>query len=239
MIGQVKKGRLRKLNNDSIALGYIGRYLVVVIVDAAEKLISGRLLYGKNTQGKRLASYWADECINAISLIPEAVEDKKKITKLLVEQHKKLKHYYLHEVASFGVLVFDTELYSADWYYAGDCLLGYKDSLGAVHWLHKPHRLDELLDSSTFPEAKYTLTKYLKARRFISPDYISIKMGADSFCDVNNLLIATDGYWCEHLQQGVAKNQLEDDSSVLKIKFGKRNLKLQTDAPNISITYQS
>lgn len=224
-----QKGKQRKFNNDAVAILYMGGFLVVVIADAAEKNINRQVNCGSNAHEKRLACYWVESCITAISDDKVTLTDKNKLFEILAGLQKKLKFYYLHDIACYGVLIVDCNKNIADWYYVGDCLLGREDESGHLNWLHRPHRISELLEEPLEPSDKYILTKSLNARRFTYPDHLALgKIDKGS-----GLVLATDGYWCEYLQDSTAIEDLEDDCSVLKIKYGNKLLISKTDTENI------
>jgi len=246
-----RQGRVRRANSDAVAIGYKGQYLVAVVVDAAEKQRNGRLLVGINDKGKRLAQYWADSCLCEL-IATSAFQDEEKLLNCLHEKQKHLRVHYLHDIAVYGVLILDTNTREFDWWFSGDCRLGLKDDAdGAeseknsqVNWLSQPHRLENspLFNTQDKTPAKaeehqqiarHTLSQSLNARRFIRPEKISSQLSA-----MQSIVIATDGYWCEHLTLGIAIDSLEDDASVLSIKPGKRQLSLTTDTSNLLVMYR-
>jgi serine/threonine protein phosphatase PrpC len=61
---------------------------------------------------------------------------------------------------------------------------------------------------------RHILTRSLKAKRFTQPDVIPFEVGQGS------IILATDGYWVEHLIEHVPFNQLADDASYLVLFAG-------------------
>lgn len=235
-----RKGHARRLNNDAAALAYIGDYLVAVVVDSAEKSQGERLVFGVNPQGKRLASYWADTCVQTLSVAPEILATEHEVTKLLAGVQKCLRQYYLFDIASYGVLILHRFSGVADWYYTGDCRLGIESVSDGLQWQGTPHRVDHFIwantnrsaySSALQQAARHTLTRSLNAKRFSQPELIKTRMNQDS----HKFLIATDGHWCEYQSRAVPS---EDDASLLMIAYGPEELKLDTDTPNIFITYR-
>lgn len=161
-----QNGKQRIFNNDAVAFSYSGNFLVVIIVDAAEKILNEQLIYGYDTQGKRLARYWAESCLTAIINNSLPIEENN-IVEILAEQHKKLKFNYLHDIACYGILIMNTKINSAEWYYVGDCLIGKETKDNKVHWLHKPHRVSMLPELTLELPGKNLLTKSLNAKRFV------------------------------------------------------------------------
>jgi len=235
-----RKGQARRLNNDAAALAYIDDYLVAVVVDAAEKSQGKRLVFGLNLQGKRLASYWADTCVQTLSAAPEILGTEHGITRLLAGMQKCLRQYYLFDIASYGVLILHRFSGVADWYYTGDCRLGVESVSDGLQWQGSPHRVDHGIRANTNrgasssalqQAARHTLTRSLNAKRFSQPELIKTRMDKDS----QKLLIATDGHWCERHSRTLPS---VDDASLLMIAYGPKGLKLDTDTPNIFITYR-
>lgn len=257
-----RKGQQRHYNSDAVALGYTGPYLVVVIVDAAERAVEGRLRVGINSQGKRLATYWADSCLAAMLKAHREADQElgtvliteEPLLALLSQQQKALRLDYLHDIASYGVLILNTETGAMRWWYTGDCRIGLRNQGGVIEWLNVPHRLENspLLQAWQATEsaalvmneqeaAKHTLTQSLNARRFTRPTLVNAQLPVKAMAVGSTpdaaIVLATDGYWCEHLRHGTATAELEDDASVLTLTPGKRSLTLQIDTPNLLITY--
>lgn len=219
-----RKGRRRKFNNDAAAVVCKNGFIVIAIADASEKPISGT-----NPEGQSLASYWVESCVKTISGTPEALIDSNKLIELLRTQQKLLRDYFLHDTASYGVLILNTSSSIGSWLFVGDCLLGSVDGRGQVSWLHKPHRASECSALELTTNEGCTLTKSLNAKRFAYPESLCLTNIEKSTA----LILATDGYWYEHLMQGVEMNCLEDDNSVLKIESGTLQLLSNTDARNL------
>ncbi len=238
-----RKGQARRLNNDAAALAYIDDYLVAVVVDAAEKSQGERLVFGVNPQGKRLAAYWADTCVQTLSAAPEILATEHGVTRLLAGMQKCLRQYYLFDIASYGVLILHRFSGVADWYYTGDCRLGIDAVSDGLQWQGTPHRIDHFIrantnrsaSSSAFQQvARHTLTRSLNAKRFSQPELMKVRMDQEN-ADSPKLLIATDGHWCECLSRTLPA---EDDASLLTIAYGPQDLKLDTDAPNLFVIYR-
>lgn len=255
-----RKGQQRHYNSDAVALGYAGPYLVAVIVDAAERAVEGRLRVGINSQGKRLATYWADSCVAAMRKAHReagqgtVLTTEEPLLTLLLQQQRALKADYLHDIASYGVLILNTETGDMRWWYTGDCRIGLRDQNGAIEWLNTPHRLESstllqawqgaeaaVLTATEQQAARHTLTQSLNARRFTRPTLVTAQLPVNAVTEASTpdaaIVLATDGYWCEHLRHGTAMAELDDDASVLTLTPGKRSLSLQTDTPNLLITY--
>ncbi|MFT5521410.1 MAG: hypothetical protein ACI9IA_002011 [Enterobacterales bacterium] len=224
-----RKGRDRIANRDAVAIGYSGKYLIVVEIDVAEKVQSGNLIEGIDDNGKRLSEYWAHSCLLEI-ISTSSYENEKMLFYFLHEKQKRLKRNYLHDIASYGVLVMDTTTLRFNWWFTGDCRLGIQKDQQKIEWLNNPHRLENspLLNVPDFFSP--TLTQCLKARRFFRPERITSEMPSNG-----SLKIATDGYWNEHIEKGVVFENLEDDASLLTIELGNKKIIQKTDALNFFI----
>lgn len=237
-----KKGLQRKFNNDAGAVGYCENYLIVVIVDAAERYVGSQRLSGLNAQRKRLAQHWADTILfNAV--VTKTFLCEKKLLSLLYEEQKKLRHYFLHDIASYGLLLLDTKSGELRWWFTGDCRMGIQSALGEIRWLNAPHRLDNFSLAKAVPEksimveeqqaARNTLTRSLNAKRFYFPEQVNSELLENEF-----LLLATDGYWYEHKQQAKSLESLDDDVSLFAISSGKKSLKSDADTSNLFVMYR-
>lgn len=242
-----RRGKARKLNSDAAALVYAGDYLIAVVVDAAEKTYANRLLYGVSPEGKRLAVWWADNCAQVLANVPELLVSEREVVELLVTLQKKLRPFFLHDIASYGVLILHCRSGDADWYYTGDCRLGIESASDGLEWLGTPHRADAFfevnLDTSLEQcdelkqEARHTLTRTLNAKRFSPPDVIKVRLDQNATESIR-FLVATDGHWCESPDSHPGSDSIVDDASLLTITHGQRMLTLHTDAPNLFITYR-
>ena len=236
-----QRGQQRINNSDAAAVACTENYFIAVVADAAEFVCAGQPISGANEQGVRLASYWANTCVAAI-LANHAYRCKRALVDVLRQQQKTLKQHYLHDVASYGVLILDTTSRELNWWFTGDCRLGIETDAGSLHWLGVPHRVEnaallkdryqsesELTSADERIAARHTLTRSLKARRFTPPEKIQTHISATDI-----IKIATDGYWCEHLTDGIPLQQLDDDASLLTIKPGECVLAQTTDIPNFA-----
>lgn len=242
-----RKGQSRRLNNDAAALAYAGDFLIASIVDAAEKSRDNCLLFGLNPQGKRLAAYWADSCAHTLASAPERLTSEQQVIAQLAALQKSLRQYYLHDIASYGVLILHRHSGVADWYFTGDCRLGIESSQGDIEWLGTPHRAENVpplpagsscaASPGLIQAARHTLTRSLNAKRFAQPDRLTTRLEPNP-AEPMKLLIATDGHWCEHLQNSPSCAAVNDDASLLTLRHGPQSLTLDTDAPNLFITYR-
>ncbi|WP_028884919.1 hypothetical protein [Teredinibacter turnerae] len=243
-----QRGKERSYNNDAVALGYKGHFLIVVLVDAADNRTPRTSKYFQSPT-KRLASFWADSCLQKILKL-EALSSEEAIIHALSDQQKKLRSHYLHDIASYGVLTVNIEKGDIKWLYTGDCRFGLLTNAEKVQWLDKPHRLNELplylpreCDSHEVKVSKqniseHTLTQCLNARRFSSPTLVKSKICIDaSEAETTSIIIGTDGYWSEHLHQGIAMGDIADDASFLAIKCGEKALSIHSDSPNLLVIY--
>ena len=242
-------GNERSQNNDAIALGYKGGFLIAVLVDAAESRVTRRVTSSTPGQKKRLAVFWADSCLKRILQLEGSYSDEA-IINMLSDQQKQLRSLYLHDIASYGILILNLETGDVQWLYTGDCRIGLVTYSGEVQWLNRPHRLNEFpllipqgqggqdINPSARDISEHTLTQCLNARRFTRPDLVTSKIDIkDPELAAASIVIGTDGYWSEHLQEGVEMSKLVDDASYLTIKCGRSALKMQSDSPNLFVIY--
>jgi serine/threonine protein phosphatase PrpC len=217
-----RQGRGTRTNNDAVALGFKGDFLLAMLVDAAEK--------GSNGQG--LARHWARTIVDA-ALAGTQPPDCASIIRLLSEQQRELRHHYLHEIASYCCVLIDLQTCQVHILHTGDCLVGTRQPSGRLQWLITPHTLsNQPLSPESFPAGTYghVLTRSLNARRFYPPAYFTT-----AFDPATEILLSTDGYWNEHLEQGVDLQQLQDDASLLCIAPGTAAESQKTDCDNFVI----
>lgn len=220
-----RQGQRTRTNNDAAAVGHKDHYLLAMLVDAAEQ--------GSNGQG--LAQHWAQTIVRA-ALSDKQPPDITSITHLMREQQRELRHHYLYEIASYCCVLLNLQSRQLHILYTGDCLVGTHQANGRIDWLTTPHTLSNQPPYSQMPpatvtaEQRHLLTRSLNARRFCAPDsYTTVLEPAAS------LLLCTDGYWYEHLKQGVDLQQLQDDASVLSLTLGEPTTRKQTDCDNFFI----
>lgn len=204
------RGAQRRTNNDAAAVGYAGKQVLAMLVDAAE-----RGLPRENGQG--LARHWAK------TIVSRAIQGELPITTaglvaLMREEQRQLRHRYLLEIASFCLALIDQPSRQIQLLAIGDCLAGIRSKEGEIKWLHGPHNLISqegqviTLAQAADTGQRHLLTRSLNAKRFKAPDccHSILPQGAD-------LLIASDGYWYECLQQGIPFGQVSDDASLLTL----------------------
>jgi serine/threonine protein phosphatase PrpC len=110
--------------------------------------------------------------------------------------------------------------------YAGDCLLGRRNTHAGINWLSRPHTLASLTGETSIASivdlpARHLLTRSFRAREFMVPEAILSKAQGE-------FLIATDGFWAElspseqaHFMDGekVPMTADGDDRSLLRFRF--------------------
>jgi serine/threonine protein phosphatase PrpC len=219
---QSHQGQQRRSNNDGVAIGYVEkciqqtalaseqRYLLAMVVDAAEK----------SRRGQVFAQHWANTIIHKATNTP-AYTSPELLMELMQQQQKRLRQQYLHDIASYCLLRLELNSGSFQLLNVGDCQAGIQCGSN-IDWLVTPHQINQ-----------HYLTRSLNAKRFLRPDSIESTLAPN-----DRLLLCTDGYWHEHLQQKVPAKQLADDASVLTISHGQQCLKMNTDTYNLFVSYR-
>lgn len=231
-----RKGLKRFKNNDAVALYENNKIFIAIAVDAAEK--------NNTSHESDLAKYWANaviaECNFRIDSTSMLKIDINEIVAILREKQKNLRHNYLHETASYAVVFLDKELQVVTTLHCGDCLFGSQKNTPSINWLIKPHNTHQqqmqLLAAGcqchSHAYSRFTLTRYLNARRFYTPE-----LNEFPITDMEQLILSTDGYWAEHIGERIAWEKLEDDASVLRINLSEeKTLDIQSDCENF-VTY--
>lgn len=204
------QGQQRRSNNDAAAIGYVQHCLLAIVVDAAEK----------SHRGQAFARHWANTIIQKAAN-SEAYTSPELLIALMHQEQKQLRHQYLHDIASYCLLRMELDSGDFQLLNIGDCQAGIQHN-GIVNWLVEPHQVNQHL-----------LTRSLNAKRFLRPDIIESTLNAN-----DQLLLCSDGYWYEHLQEGIPEKQLADDASVLNISHGLQHLDMITDANNLFESYR-
>lgn len=203
-----RQGLRTRTNNDAAAVGCKGGRLLAMLVDGAER-----------GEGQALARHWATSIV-ADALMADEPPEASALVRLMQARQRELRQRYLHEVASYSCVLLDLQSLRLDVLHVGDCLAGVRQADGHIDWLTSPHTLSGQPFYSSTPQAsdpasRHLLTRSLNARRFCTPEHLvtTLAPGAE-------LLLCTDGYWYEHLQQGVALLQVHDDASELRLLPG-------------------
>ncbi|MCK5893411.1 MAG: protein phosphatase 2C domain-containing protein [Endozoicomonadaceae bacterium] len=218
---QSQQGQKRRSNNDAVAIGYVENCvqqtaaeskgcLLAIVVDAAEK----------TTRAQAFAQHWANTIIYKATHT-SAYTSPELLIELMHGQQKQLRRQYLHDIASYCLLRLELDSGCFQLLNIGDCQAGIQHSEG-IGWLMTPHHINQ-----------HYLTRSLNAKRFLRPDIIESTLAKN-----DRLLLCTDGYWYEHLQQKNPLKQLADDASVLTISHGAQCLTMESDAYNLFASYR-
>ncbi|MFV0455629.1 MAG: PP2C family protein-serine/threonine phosphatase [Pseudomonas sp.] len=214
------QGLQRRSNNDAAAVGRKGGYLLAMLVDAAEQ-----------GNGQALARHWARTVIGT-ALAAELPPDTASLIRLMRAEQQQLRRHYLHAIASYCCALIDLQHRQLHLLQVGDCLAGIQRHDGNIDWLTRPHNLKEQLIWQDYtldtPNNRHLLTRSLNARRFYSPECQTVTLPPDV-----GLILCSDGYWYEHLQQGVGLEEVEDDASMLRLGLAEPGLWQQTDSDNL------
>lgn len=129
-----------------------------------------------------------------------------------------LRRDYPAESGSYAAVIVNSQRRTAFSISCGDCRVGIRQG-EHIKWLSLVHTLAASLTSAegAAPELspnRHILTRSLKAKRFTQPDVMHFE------ADLGSILLATDGYWVEHLIEQVPFHQLADDASYLMLSAG-------------------
>ncbi|MDE8742613.1 hypothetical protein PZA22_08100 [Pectobacterium polaris] len=213
-----RQGLGRVSNNDAVALYQNDLVFLAILVDSAEK--NGEL------RQLNFSKYWSDMvmtgCVKYINSSPKLKIASDEIINLMKEGQKSLRRSYLHDKASYIIILLDKHESILTVLHCGDCLLGEYQDNGLISWLVEPHNVYQqhknLPTENGLPypleNTRFILTRSLNAKRFSQPEI-------NRFCvsGMAPLLLSTDGYWAEHITDGVSWDHLEDDASALIIDF--------------------
>lgn len=218
-----RQGNNRQSNNDAVAIFNDKSLLFVLLADAAEK----------GNKGAELACYWTQTIAHYVKSANKHPTPAQ-IVDYMRETHKQLKYQYLHEIASYIILIYDKNTENGWVLHCGDCRLGIKQ-LDSINWLTNVHTFananGDFFNSSHFGDPKrHKVTRYLNAKRFMDPEIQQVTLPKDA-----TWLLCTDGYWAEHRCEQIAWEQLSDDASCLEIYSQLSKSELRRDYENYFI----
>ncbi|KFF71181.1 hypothetical protein H4F46_17575 [Pectobacterium brasiliense] len=228
------KGSQRVHNSDAVALYQNDAVFLAILVDSAEK--NGEL------HKSDFSTYWSQmvmtECVKFMNYSPRLKIDANEVIHIIKEGQKSLRNNYLHNTASYIIILVDKNNYTFTGLHCGDCLFGtYKDN-GTVNWLIEPHNVYQQYKKysieNDFPDlldnTRFTLTRCLNARRFSQPEVNQFYLP-----ETTQFILSTDGYWAEYVEGDVSWDSLEDDASVLTIDFSATGMtQIESDCDNLA-----
>ncbi|MFS8171235.1 protein phosphatase 2C domain-containing protein [Vreelandella titanicae] len=220
-----RQGCERERNSDAAAVIQLEHTILAVLVDGAEK--------GPN--GAELARHWAHVSAQALLQISNGASSE--MMRCLKEEQQRLRHTFLHDIASYCMIALDLETLEVQLWHCGDCLVGVQHG-EEIRWLTTPHSLamqpglSPLGSNDEYLARQQRLTRCLNARRFSAPDHYMFTLPPGQ-----TLLIATDGYWQEYLNTGTPLQQLCDDASLLSLPIKEKvhfHINQNSDADNLN-----
>jgi serine/threonine protein phosphatase PrpC len=214
-----RQGRQRQLNCDAGALAVTSTQIIAMVVDAAEQ---------RGPRPQHFANYWAQTITYQLAQSGSPVKADQACA-ILQQAQGQLRNDYLLEIGSYCLALLDTQGGKGVLLHAGDCIAAASQPDQPPRWLTEPHTLAQQAWIQA-PADRHRLTRSLNARRFTLPQCTEFSLAADDY-----LLLCTDGYWAEHLNEHKAITQLEDDASALRIELTQRRppaLKQNGDCDN-------
>jgi serine/threonine protein phosphatase PrpC len=200
-----RQGNERKTNNDAVAIIDKESFFFTIIVDAAEQ----------GSLGAELAHYWTQTVATFIQAetscpVPVAIID------FMKEAQKQLRTKFLHEIASYTILLHNKTNKKSSAIICGDCRIGIKQAEG-INWLSNVHTLanveGEFFGAQHNDDlSRHTITRSLNAKRFTTPEIQKLTLDENE-----SWLLCTDGYWAEYIGEQKEWLQLSDDASCLEI----------------------
>ena len=202
------------------------------MVDAAESRQSG------GNQARELAHYWSQFLARAAMSLAFPV-DAIQLDKLMRQEQAILRHRYLHEIASYCLVVLNPDSGQYQVFHCGDTLAGITvspEAIDGVQWLYPPHTLTQqyaAIGSSPVTQCvngesgstSPVLTRCLNSRRFHCPDTLHGTLDSEI-----SMVIASDGYWDKNT---------DDDSSVILIRSGQQSVQSDSDCDNLFVFPES
>ncbi|ARP85262.1 hypothetical protein CAL13_02795 [Bordetella genomosp. 9] len=152
--------------------------------------------------------------------------------------HKELHNgVYVLETAAYAVLALNRAACSAWAINCGDCRVGQITATNEGRWLTPVHTAANALGECFSREhavmdARHILTRRLRAQRFDIPEVTWLDWN-----DAGPWVLATDGYWIDHLLLNRQLDDLEDDASVLSLGLPLTHITQHTDCSNFLTTF--
>jgi len=199
-----KQGTTKLDNRDAGGLMMDQSAIVALIIDGSSK--------GNNGAG--FVNQWIQLVLD--NLRPHNLSDYNPVVESMRYAHSALRLRFLIETACYSALVILKDKQQVWGINCGDCRVGSYNKDGNNNWLSKPHRLSHVLVNAV--DHEHIVTKFLKARRFVEPDIISLE-----YSSTTNWILASDGYW---------ENHMTDDRSCLRLSNGLGCSNEETDCSN-------
>ncbi|WP_454753815.1 hypothetical protein [Cupriavidus necator] len=215
-----KKGPSRAENRDAGGLLQNNQMTLAVVVDASER----------GPHGAMFGRLWIKNLfIRATDFVePNATA----LVQAMEHAHAMLRSAYPSEVAAYSALLLRHDLGTGWALGCGDCRVGKADSADSIDWLTPVHTVANMTgapftaEHAGMPE-RHTLTRSLKAKRFVSPDVTVVDLSSNQ-----QWVLSTDGYWIEHLMTGTPRDELSDDASCLYLTATADHSCADTDCDN-------
>lgn len=197
-----RRGRERLENRDFGGIVCGERFILALIVDAS----------CRGPRGAAFARDWARGVLSRAAVHTRL--GPAEIVTVMRAAHRAIRSAYPAETASYLALLLDADRREAWALCCGDCRLG-QGGKADYRWLTPVHDLGGmaacLSQASLDGAGGRTLTRCLRGRRYEPPELVRIE------CMEGPWMLATDGYWFEHLAETVPVDGLEDDASCLRL----------------------
>ncbi|MBB1487539.1 hypothetical protein [Oceanospirillum sediminis] len=216
-----RQGNERKSNNDAAVIAMNEGYCIAVLTDASER-----------GNGSSLARYWSETVVSTLHMADGPIQELGVID-ILKELHRTLKYRFVLELASYCLLIIDHKLKLATSYHVGDCIAIHHCHHDGSTQLTPPHRLSEetSLQSGQSLANGHTLTRSLKAKRFLAPDIKQCSFQSSDH-ETTKFTLSSDGFWYEHLMEQTEIDKLADDASLLSIVLANGETSISQQADN-------
>lgn len=209
-----RQGTQRERNSDAVTLGQNRQLLVCLLVDAAERTAASQTF----------ARHWGLRIVPQVLATWRGQPDP--VLALLNDEQGALRRDFLLEVASYSLLCLDRDMATVHVFQVGDCLVGERQG-DALEWWSRPHTLATWPPAQNDSHSRHLLTRSLNAKRFCLPE-----LHIRPFVPGTRLVMATDGYWAECLQDSMKQGNCLDDASYLQIEAGDATFSHDTDTDN-------
>ena len=212
-----RRGQERAENRDVGGICRGEHFTLALIVDAS----------CRGPRGAAFARDWAHGVLSRAVAQTRLGPDE--LVTVMRDSHRAIRTLYPAEMASYLALLLDAERREAWALSCGDCRLG-KGLRANLRWLTPVHDLGSMAvhftGASLDGASRRTLTRCLRGRRFEPPEVLRIE-GLEG-----PWILATDGYWLDHVVEAVQMSRLRDDASYLRLEGGMPGVQCDSDCDN-------
>lgn len=205
-VWRTHKGLHCHMNGDAGGVFLSAHHVVAVLVDEINP-----------TEARfSLAKHWVRAVVQTAQGLGAQLDPDSLVQGLKEEQGRLRSTGFLHQRAVYAVLVLEREGRRGWALHCGDCRVGSLRPGQKELWHTNVHTMANVLgemftEEHALRQERHVVTRCLNARRFVLPELTFLPEGCDRW------VLATDGYWIDHLIRQIPIEELPDDASLLSL----------------------